>query len=193
MLRLLGIRSEVEKIIHWMSEILFAAEIALRCLHRCMPQQELNLLQLSSTVLTQLRAGPPQIVRGNMLQARSLAAGSDHVPDNVLRDATTPDLSQPGDRSKDSALTDPGGSCPVVESGFDPVRNGHGPNVATFVDQINHSPVSVAHLDVVQLQANQFRPSKATTEQQGLHGVVALRPDGVSPRMFEHFRTLLWA
>ena len=85
MLRLLGIRSEVEKIIHWMSEILFAAEIALRCLHRCMPQQELNLLQLSSTVMTQLRAGPPQIVGGNMLQARSLAAGSDHVPDNVLR------------------------------------------------------------------------------------------------------------
>jgi hypothetical protein len=28
------------------SEILFAAEIAFRCLHGCMSQQELNLLQL---------------------------------------------------------------------------------------------------------------------------------------------------
>jgi len=41
---LLPIRSEVEKVVHWMPEILLAAEIAFRGLHRCMPQQELNLL-----------------------------------------------------------------------------------------------------------------------------------------------------
>ena len=42
--RLLPIRSEVEEVVHWMPEILFAAQIAFRCLDRCMPQQELNLL-----------------------------------------------------------------------------------------------------------------------------------------------------
>jgi hypothetical protein len=41
---LLRIRSEVEKVVHWMPEILFAAEITFRGLHRGMPQQELNLL-----------------------------------------------------------------------------------------------------------------------------------------------------
>ncbi len=41
---LLPIRSEVEKVVHWMPEILFAAEIAFRGLHGCMPEQELNLL-----------------------------------------------------------------------------------------------------------------------------------------------------
>jgi len=41
---LLPIRSEVEKVVHWMPEILFAAEIAFRGLHRCMPEQKLNLL-----------------------------------------------------------------------------------------------------------------------------------------------------
>src|SRR5215472_6930060 len=143
--------------------------------------------------MTQLGAAAPQIMGCNVFQTCSLAAGSDHVPDHVLRDATAPHLSQSGDRSKDFALANPSGSCPLVESGFDPVRNGHGPNVATFADQINHSPVSVAHLDVVQLQANQFRPSKATTEQHSQQGVVALRPHRVSPRMLEHFRTLLWA
>src|SRR5579864_4085264 len=189
----LPVCSEGKKIVHWMSEILFAAKVPLRRLHRCMLEQELNLLQLSSTVMTQLRAGSPQIMRGNMLQARSLAAGSDHVPDNVLRDATTSDLSQPGDRSKDSALTDPGGSCPLVESGFDPVWNGHGPNVATFAEQINHRPVSMAHLDVVQLQANQFRSAKTTTKQQGQHRVVALGPHAIPTSMLEYFRTLLCA
>jgi hypothetical protein len=45
MLRLLlPIRSEVEKVVHWMPEILFAAEIAFRGLHGGMPEQELNLL-----------------------------------------------------------------------------------------------------------------------------------------------------
>ena len=41
---LLPVRSEVEKVVHGMPEILFAAEIAFRRLHGCMPEQELNLL-----------------------------------------------------------------------------------------------------------------------------------------------------
>jgi hypothetical protein len=45
------VRSEVEKIVHWMPEILFATEIAFRGLHRCMPEQELNLLQLTTAIM----------------------------------------------------------------------------------------------------------------------------------------------
>ena len=56
----LDIASEVEvkEIVYRMSEILFAAEIAFRRLDRCVSQQELNLFQLSSAVVTQLRTGP---------------------------------------------------------------------------------------------------------------------------------------
>jgi hypothetical protein len=54
-----GIRSEVEKIVHGMPEILFAAEIALRSLHRSMAEQELNLLQFTAAIMAQLRARPP--------------------------------------------------------------------------------------------------------------------------------------
>src|SRR5215469_17441044 len=190
---LLRVRSEVEKIVHWMPEILFATQVALCCLHGCMPEQELNLLQLSSTVMTQLGAAAPQIMGCNVFQACSLAAGSDHVPDHVLRDATAPHLSQSGDRSKDFALANPSGACPLVESDFDPVRNGHGPNVATFADQIDHGPVSLAHLDVVQLQANQFRPSKPTTKQHGQHRIIALGAHTVTTSALEYFRTLLCA
>jgi hypothetical protein len=75
-----------------------------------------------------------------------------------------PYLAQSGDSSKDFAFCDVSGACPLVESGFDPVRNGHRANVATFADQINNSPVSLTHLDVIHLQANQFRSSKATTK-----------------------------
>ena len=50
-----------------MSEILFAAQIAFRGLDGGMPQQELNLLQLATARVAQLRAGSPQVMWGNML------------------------------------------------------------------------------------------------------------------------------
>lgn len=132
-------------------------------------------------------------MRCNVRQACSLTAGSDHVPDNVLREAAAPHLSLSGDRSKDFALTNLSGSCPLIESGFHPVGNGHGANVATLANQINNGPVSLAHLDFIKLQAHKFRPAKATTEQHGQHRIIALGAHSVSPRVLEHFRTLLRA
>jgi hypothetical protein len=68
LLRLLPrVHSEIEKIIHWMPEILLAAEIAFRGLDRCVTEQELNLLKLTTAVVAQLRTSPPQVVRGNAL------------------------------------------------------------------------------------------------------------------------------
>jgi hypothetical protein len=68
LLRLLArVHSEIEKIIHWMAEILLAAEIAFRGLDRCVAEQELNLLKLTTAVVAQLRTSPPQVVRGNAL------------------------------------------------------------------------------------------------------------------------------
>ena len=64
---LLRVGPEVEKIVHGMPETVFAAEIAFRGLHRCMPEQELNLLQFTTAVVAQLRTGPAQIVRSNAL------------------------------------------------------------------------------------------------------------------------------
>ena len=48
----LHVRSEVEKIIHRMAEILLASEIAFRSLDGCMPEQKLNLLKLTATAVT---------------------------------------------------------------------------------------------------------------------------------------------
>ena len=59
LLRLLPrVHSEIEKIIHWMPEILLAAEIAFRGLYRCVTEQELNLLKLTTAVVAQLRTSP---------------------------------------------------------------------------------------------------------------------------------------
>ena len=48
----LHVRSEAEKIIHRMAEILLASEIAFRSLDGCMPEQKLNLLKLTAIAVT---------------------------------------------------------------------------------------------------------------------------------------------
>src|SRR5450755_2299063 len=120
----LCVRSEVEKIVHRVTEILFAAEIAFRRLHRCVPQQELNLLQLAAARVAELRTGSPQVMRRDMFQTRSLAAGLHHVPHNVLRDALPPHLSCPGDGSKDPSILNTGCGRPLIQRNFDPCWNG---------------------------------------------------------------------
>src|SRR5580704_11966864 len=152
-----------------------------------MPEQELNLLLLTAAIVAQLRAGPPQVVRCNVLQACSLAAGSNHVPHDILREAAASHLSPPGDRSKDFALTNPSGSGPLIESGFHPAWNGNRADVATLADQIHGCPVTLTHLDLIQLQAHKFRPAKTTTKQHGQHCVVALGSHAIATRMLEHF------
>jgi hypothetical protein len=178
---------EVKKIVDRVSEILFAAEIAFCRLNRCVAQQELNLLQFTAAIVAEFRAGPPQVVRCNVLQACSRAAGSDHVPDNVLRDAVAPHLSPSGDRSKDFALKNPSGSGPLIESGFHPAWNGNRADVATLADQIHHGPVPLTHLDVIQLQAHKFRPAKTTTKEHGQHCIISLGTHAIATRMLEHF------
>jgi len=59
--------SKVEKIVHWMAEILFAAQVVFRGLDRYMPKQELNLLQLTTAIMAELRTSSPQIMRCDML------------------------------------------------------------------------------------------------------------------------------
>ena len=146
----LCIPAEVEKIVHRVTEILFATEVAFRRLYRCVPQQELNLLQLAPARVAQLRTGPPQVMRCNVLQTRSLTAGLDHIPNDILRDALAPYLSGPGDGSKDPSISDSGCGRPLIECSFDPSWNGDGADMSALADQVHHCPVPLAHLDFIQ-------------------------------------------
>jgi hypothetical protein len=155
-----------------------------------MPQQELNLLQLTTAVVAQLRAGPPQVVRCNVLQACSLAAASDDVPNHILRDTFAPHLSRPGDGSEDSSLCDPRRHHPLIERRLNPRWNRHGTNVATLTYQVHDGPMTLAHLDLVQLQADQLGSAKTTTKQHRQHGKVSFRPHAHARSMFEDLGTL---
>jgi hypothetical protein len=55
---------EIEQIVHRVSKILFAAKIAFGGEDRGMPEQELDLFQLSAVRMAQLCTGPAQIMVG---------------------------------------------------------------------------------------------------------------------------------
>ena len=122
-----------------------------------------------------------------MLQARSLAATLDYVPHDILRDAFPPHLSRSGDGSEYPSIRDPGSSYPLIERCFDPFWDRHGADVAALADQIHYCPVSLAHLDLVQLQADQLRSAEATTEQHGQHCIISLGAHAIAASVFEYF------
>jgi hypothetical protein len=96
-----------------------------------MPQQELNL-QFTTTVVTQLRAGSPQVVRRDVLRTDPLTTGPNHVPDYILRDALPPNLPRPGDCTEYPSLPNTTRSGPLIESRLDPFRDGYGADVPAF-------------------------------------------------------------
>ncbi len=119
-----------------------------------MPQQELNLLQLPTAAVAELRTGSPQVVGSNVLQTRPLATGTDYIPHHILRNALTPSLVRSGDCPEDPSLGYSGGHRPLIERSFNPFGNGNGTNVTALADQIDYCPVPLAHLDLMHLQAD---------------------------------------
>ncbi len=81
---------EPEQVVYGVTEVLLAAEVALCGLNRSVAKQELNLLDLTAVRMAQLRAGPAQIVRSDVLQSSLLAASLHHISNHILRDAVAP-------------------------------------------------------------------------------------------------------
>jgi hypothetical protein len=59
--------------------------------------------------------------------------------------------------------------------------------VATLADQIDHCPVTLAHLDFIQLQSHEFRSPKTAAKEHRQHRVVALGTHSVASSIFEYF------
>src|SRR5438876_10277056 len=135
-----------------MTEMLLAAKVAFRRLNRGVTAQELNMLQLTATSVTQLCAGSSQIVWGDMVQARFFAAIPYHAPHHVLGDTLAPHLASLADGTKYPPVRDLRSRGPQIERLFGPLRNRHGANVPALADQIHDRRLDLAGLDLVSLQ-----------------------------------------
>jgi len=59
--------SQSKQVVHGVPEILLAPEIVFGRLNRGVAEQKLDLLDLPTIGVAQLRAGPPQVVRSDVL------------------------------------------------------------------------------------------------------------------------------
>lgn len=125
-----------------------------------------------------------------MIQSRSFTAGLDDIPDDILGDSFSPDFSCPRYGTKDSSFSDASCHRPLIKCSLDPARNGNCTDVPALTNQVHHCPVPLAHLQVGQPQADQFRTAKAAAEKHGQHCIVPLGSKSVSIGMAQHLRTL---
>lgn len=169
----LYVSSQVEAVVHRAAEILLAAEVTLCGLHRDVPEQELNLLQLTTAVVAQFRAGSSQIVRRDMLQPHSLATALHDVPDDILRDTLSPFFPCSGNGAEHPSRSYLCCVSPLVECRFDPLWNGDGADVPGLADQIHDCPMPLTDLDLIQFHTDQFRSAKTTPKEHRQHGVVS--------------------
>jgi hypothetical protein len=132
-------------------------------------------------------------VRRDVLQTHPLTTGSNHVPDYILGNALPPNFPRPGDGTEDPSLPDISRSGPLIQSRLDPLWYGHGADVPAFADQIHYRPVTLADLDLAELQADQLRSAETTTKQHRQHGVVSLGAHALAISMLQHFGALRWA
>jgi hypothetical protein len=63
---------------------LFAANIAFCGLHRDIPKEKLDLLKLSSRIMTELCTGPPEIMWREAWNVHARGSLLDHVPDRLF-------------------------------------------------------------------------------------------------------------
>ena len=77
--------SQFNAIVHRFIQLLLASYVAFRGLHRDMPEQKLNLLQLSTRVVAQACTAPTQIVWGESVDPGALGTFLYDVPHNILR------------------------------------------------------------------------------------------------------------
>jgi hypothetical protein len=160
------IRLDANAIIDGGSNPLLAAKVTFRRLHRNVPQEELNLLQLASRCVAEASTGPSQIVRRQFRHSNASGGFLDNVPNRLHSHAISPCPSNFVDPAEQRSAINCGCGEPNVEFGSHPIRNWNRSNVASLADRINNGPMLFALLEVIQSQRHDFMPPQAAREQQ---------------------------
>jgi hypothetical protein len=128
---------DANTIIDGRSNPLLAAQVTFGRLHRNVPQEKLDLLQLASRCVTEPSTGPPQIV-GRQLHHADASGGFLHnVLNGLDRHSISPCPAYFVDPAEQPSPVN-GGCCePIVEFGSYPVGNWNRSNVTSLSNQIN--------------------------------------------------------
>src|ERR1035438_9168657 len=108
-----------------------------------MPEEKLNLFQLSTVHMAEFCAGPAKIMRSKMIQLHPLRAPSNNIPDDVLGNPFAPRRPVAADSTENPARCDLGGRHPSIDGGLYPSWDRNCPNVTAFSNQVHDGPMSL--------------------------------------------------
>ena len=148
-------------------KILFRAEVSFRGLNRRVAEQQLNLLQLAAGRAAQLGAGASKVVRRDSGRAYFGRILTEHLPDDLLAQASARNKARPAHRAEYVASSKAGRRRPGVDSDFHLRRHRRGADATARPHEIDNAPAFIALLYMSGGQRGHLGTSEAAAEQNG--------------------------
>jgi hypothetical protein len=152
-------------IVDSISKTLLATEITFCRLDAHVTEQEWDLLQLTTGLMTQTRIGPSQVVRRHLLKSIRRGGGLYYAPDHFRTEALHCNFSRLIDGPEDRPCRYLSCNQPCVHSSLDPRRHRYRPDVAAFADEIGNYPMLFSVLQISNHEPCQFCPTESETKQ----------------------------
>jgi hypothetical protein len=147
-----------------------------------MPEQKLDLLQVSSGEMTEAGTPAAEVMGSEVRDSDSPGRTFHHVPYGFGCEVVPPELAVSAHSAKDETCRYPRNLCPVIYGAFHPLRHRNRSDVRALPDQIGHNPVFLPDLKVVGPQPNQLGAPETASYENCQNCPVPLPPQNIRAR-----------
>jgi hypothetical protein len=156
-----------------------------------MPEQKLDLLQVSSGEMTEAGTPAAEVMGSEVRDSDSPGRTFHHVPYGFGCEVVPPELAVSAHSAKDETCRYPRNLCPVIYGAFHPLRHRNRSDVRALPDQIGHNPVFLPDLKVVGPQPNQLGAPETASYENCQNCPVPLPPQNIRARRAEERLALI--
>ena len=163
-------------LVHRDRDLLFRTEIPFRRLDGGVPEQELDLFEVTSSLAAELGAGAAEVVGSEALDPDLFGRPLHHIPDGPVAQALPDPLASLSNGSQEPALVDRGRGHPGVDPLLDPDRHGNRADASSLPFHITQDPAALPQLDGLDVERGELLAAQGAADQQCQDDVVALAP-----------------